>query len=121
MDGMEEVLRTLRQMEGAAQAEVLADAGKFAMEPMRQAASLRAPRRSGDLSRGVRKVVVEGRNGRAVVDVGLDKSVFYGRFIEKGWLRTPPRPFLRPAFDGEKDTVRMWFGEYMRHWFDSIR
>lgn len=121
MEGMEEVLRTFRQLEGAAQADTLADGAEFAAEPMRRAASNRAPRRSGELSRGIMKEIAEKRMGRASVDVGPHADEFYGRFIEKGWLNVPPRPFLRPAFDKEKETVVRWFAEFMSHWFDSIR
>lgn len=131
VDGIEDVLWALKEMEGAAQSEVLADAGMFAMEPVRKLASMSAPRRTGALSRDMTKEVTEKGMGRAVVDVGPDEKDFYALFIERGWKprgsstkstgsgRVAPRPFLRPAIDQAKDTVFDWFAQHISQWFDS--
>lgn len=135
VEGMEELLWALKEMKGVAQAEVLADAGDFAMEPMRALASSKAPRRTGALSRGIQKEVTEKRDGFARVELGPHEDDFYGLFIEMGWRpggrsskssgarqstgTVAPRPFLRPAFDGAKDTVVSWFRNHLIHWFDS--
>jgi HK97 gp10 family phage protein len=60
---------------------------------------IRMETRSG--SHGVKGSWVHGK-------VGLHPDVFYGRFIEFGWITArggasiPAQPFMRPAFDGQK-------------------
>jgi HK97 gp10 family phage protein len=137
IEGMEDVLLALKQLKGAAQAAVLADAGEESMELVRDRASQNAPRRTGGLSRDMQKEVVERRDGFAAVEVGPHKDDFYGLFIEKGWKpagrskktggkhqsigSVAPRPFLRPALDTQKNNVFDRFGAVLSRWFDRIR
>lgn len=71
-------------------------------EGMHLVDGIRKEMRTG--SHGVKGSWVHGK-------VGLHPDVFYGRFIEFGWISArggtsiPAQPFMRPAFDGQKYRV----------------
>lgn len=85
VDGIEDVLRAFKQVERAAQADVLEDASLYAVEPIRSRAAQNAPVRTGRLVRGIMKETAEKRHGYVEVDVGPHADEFYALFIEKGW------------------------------------
>jgi HK97 gp10 family phage protein len=68
--------------------------------------------------------IAEGAKGRVPVDSGAlrdaihveeidngysvvagDDSAFYGHIVENGSVRVPPRPFLMPAFEAERENL----------------
>lgn len=49
--------------------------------------------------------------GNAVAVVAGDSEHFYGHFLENGTSRTPPRPFLIPAYEAERDSLEAVIGE----------
>jgi len=51
--------------------------------------------------------------GNAVAVVAGDSEHFYGHFLENGTSRTPPRPFLIPAFEAERDSLEEIIGQRM--------
>lgn len=137
VDGIEDVLRAFKQVERAAQADVLEDASLYAVEPIRSRAAQNAPVRTGRLVRGIMKETAEKRHGYVEVDVGPHADEFYALFIEKGWRpggrssktkhtvlaanTVSPRPFLRPAVDEQKDAVFAMFRQALVRWFDRIQ
>jgi HK97 gp10 family phage protein len=87
-----EVLAALTQVK-----EVKAQTREVAMAIRKDARAL-APRRTGNLRRGIRIQQVYDRRTRAVsYIVGWDKSAWYGRLVEFGTEHSQPRPHLVPA------------------------
>lgn len=104
---MDVLSRKLQGLPGALGREVRERALLKGAEPIRETASVLAPRKSGRLSRGVQKEVA--RNNRffagdeVVVAVGVGDDEFYGAFQEFGTVVNDAHPFLRPAYDQRKD------------------
>jgi HK97 gp10 family phage protein len=76
-------------------------------------AKRRAPVKTGNLRRSIHIVILLARGSRAAVAVGTDAA--YGRRIEFGFTdrdslgreyNQPPRPYLRPALDNNRDEIR---------------
>lgn len=61
---------------------------------------------SGDLLRSIRVVRLRDSSARNVRIYAGSRKVFYARFVEHGTRKMRKRPFLRPAFDSSKPTVR---------------
>lgn len=66
-----------------------------------QGAQDRAPHDSGDLEASIH--VEKTDDGYAVI-AGNDK-VFYGHLVEHGTSHSPPKPFLIPAAESERDNL----------------
>ncbi|MGF7429586.1 HK97 gp10 family phage protein [Thermoanaerobacterium thermosaccharolyticum] len=101
--GSKEILFKLRSLEEAS-SEILEKAASSAAEVVKDAASKKAPRRTGKLARSmVYKTKEKSKTGVEIV-IGPDKDAFYGLFHEYGTSKMPAHPFLRPALDenGEK-------------------
>lgn len=77
------------------------DIAQDAANAIASAAKARVPVDSGDLRDAIH-VEVEP-DGFAVV-AGTD-DVFYGHMVENGTVRQPPRPFLTPATEAERDNI----------------
>jgi HK97 gp10 family phage protein len=87
-----EVLAALTQVK-----EVKTQTREVAMAIRKDARAL-APKRTGNLRRGIRVQQVYDRRTRAVsYIVGWDKSAWYGRIVEFGHEHARPRPHLVPA------------------------
>lgn len=83
--------------------KVLRTALEDAAEPMRAAASAKAPRAPGapDLAENIVISNARPADGSVGIAVGPSKPFFYGWFQEFGTSRHGAQPFLRPAFDSE--------------------
>lgn len=98
--GVDGVMRRLRAISREVDGRMLADAGEYAMESVRDDAARLAPRRTGKLSREmmIEAEVTDPRNS-ATVRVGPSEDAWYGIFPEIGTIHQPPQPYLRPALD----------------------
>lgn len=85
---------------------------RLAAEAIEAGAKSRVPVDSGDLRDSIH--VVKQDEGSYSVIAG-DSKVFYGHLVESGTTKTPPRPFLIPAAEAERDNidslVRRAFGD----------
>jgi len=121
MLGAAELERLLRRTPKRIQGRVVRNATRAGAVIFRRKAKAKAPKRSGQLRRGI---IMRSRRGRDRdefrVVVGLRSGkrsaggAFYGLFEEYGTKHHRARPFMRPAFDEGKDQAatavidRLW-------------
>lgn len=115
-EGFRELDEALGQLNKATAKNVLRRAAIEALEPMRAKAEERAPVLSGQLQTHV-LVSPRQKSGRAlrrfreakdtvVMFLGPSRNAtVQGQMQEFGTRRHPPQPFMRPAWDAEKDEV----------------
>lgn len=99
--------------------DLLAKAGRKAMQPVLDSARALVPRRSGDLYEAIKLSIVTNPGGDIAVAIGLrigrapGQSASEGEeipsrrwhFIEFGTAHQAAHPFLRPALDRNVETV----------------
>jgi HK97 gp10 family phage protein len=110
---MSDLHRNLAALEPAVRRKVLGGALKKAAEPIRAAAERNAPVLTGKLRDNIvvrlerqgrfAKMGVAGRS--ALARVGFTKAASHGTLQERGTKHHAAQPFLRPAFDAEKDNA----------------
>ena len=101
--GLKELDRKLKQLEPKLAKKALRKAVSAAAEPIRKEARRLAPRRTGFLARNIIKSV-KRRGSIVLAKIGTSKDAFYGLFVEFGTeTGTTAKPFLRPAFDTQKN------------------
>ena len=61
-----------------------------------------SPVRTGNNRRSIHSDVVDGGS---VISAKIGPSTDYGIYLEFGTRRMAPRPFMRPAFEGNRDNV----------------
>jgi HK97 gp10 family phage protein len=113
IEGLKELQAKLDALPTKLAKRVLRPALKDAGEIIQQAAGVRAPRESGNLTTNIVVEVTVHNSLAADVKIGPDQSGFYGKFSELGtaphdetskdgktWRHPgePARPWLRPAF-----------------------
>lgn len=123
IEGMDDLERKLRRMTDDVMGEHLRAAVDQGAEIPREVASQLAPR-SEDGSHGrepgfLSKNIVKERQWTrtqetARTHVGMTKDAWYGQLQESGTVYHPAQPFLRPAFDETKDSVRDEIAEVLR-------
>lgn len=113
IEGDAELRRAIRLL-GARAKAVRKEAIEAAAEPMVEAMVANAPRDTGALELGIgTQVSVTPEVAR--VKIGPKRNVFYGMFQELGTQHHGAQPFMRPAFDQEKDEAVRAFGEVIRN------
>ncbi len=116
IDGLDELERALLdglpKQARAAMRGSLADAGEF----MRLAIVLKAPSRTGFLARHiVTKTRTSVRDDEGDVSIGPSREAYYAQFVEFGSIHNrPARPFIRPAFEENKETWLDYFATKLR-------
>jgi len=104
--GMDTIERRLNGLSEKLRANALAEGAQAGGEVIARSARARAPRLSGRLAeKGVIAEIVERAGTKGVAGVGLTKAEFYGLIVEKGSKFARAKPFLRPAFDEQKDAA----------------
>ena len=116
--GLEGLKRKFRDLDRRAQGAALRRALLAASKPLGADARARAPRgRTGALAKGIIARRKRGRSaGRGIMAFGVGPSaeVFYGVFQELGTIHHVAQPFLRPAFDAQRDAAVQGFAGVMR-------
>lgn len=121
-EGGEELARTLNALPTRLSRQLKREALLDAAEPIKAVARRMAPREPGapDIADNI-----EAQAGRGGVDafgdekettvaIGPVKGFFYGYYLEFGTVKMGARPFMRPAFDSQKDRTlalikeRLW-------------
>lgn len=109
VEGGEELAERLRGLGKGIDVDLAESAMLEAADPMRQRAEELAPRDKGKLAGNIRLMAGKQEPGAATVNVGTTSAAWYGRYPEFGTRFQAAQPFLRPAYDTEKDaTVRRW-------------
>jgi len=103
--------RTVRQARTAMRSALNAS-GNF----MRVAIALKAPSRTGFLARHiVTKTKLSVREDEGTVSVGPSRDAYYAQFLEFGSIHNkPPRPFIGPAFQANKEIMAEYFARKLR-------
>lgn len=100
--GAKELLQKFKQLEDSIAGATLEKAALAGAEIVREDASRRAPRRTGNLAKNIVTETAEKSRTKAVVNVGPNKKAWYGRFVELGTSKMAPKPYLMPAFEANK-------------------
>lgn len=105
VEGLDELENGLLELEPKKARSAMREAMDFAGDFMRVSMALLAPSASGFLARHiVSKITLSGKNDEATLSVGPSKEAYYGQFDEFGSIHNkPPQPFIRPAFEQNKD------------------
>lgn len=101
--GAAKAVAAFRQLSGSVRGRALAQAATAGALPILTKAQSSAPVRTGNLRRSLHTEVIEQTADRATVMTGTD--VEYARYVEDGTSRQRAQPYLRPAFDTERETA----------------
>lgn len=110
--GMDELLAKLQDIADNVAKTLIDDALKAAAIPVLEEAKNTSAfaDRTGSLREGLRVGAVKAKNGTRYIEVGIGKGditkMFYGKFVEWGTSKEAARPFLQPALEKNKDTVK---------------
>lgn len=106
VEGIEDILKELRQVEGEARQrvyEVLRDETNPVVEDARG----RAPKDTGAMARGIKRSVskqtLEARISAGGMVGGVD--TYYAQFVEFGTKHMPAQPFLFPACRAHEERI----------------
>jgi HK97 gp10 family phage protein len=119
IEGMDEILKDLRQVEGEARQrvyEILRDETKPVVEDARS----RAPKDTGAMARGIKRSVSKKKLEAKISAGGMVGGVdtYYAFFVEEGTKNKPARPFLFPACRAHEERIGKALSDAM---YDLIR
>lgn len=118
VEGGEELRDRLKAIAKGIDVDLAEEAMLEAADPMRQRAVEGAPRRRGVLAEHILLGAAAQEPGAATVGINIDKKAFYWHFVEWGTRFMAAIPFLRPAYDAEKDATVTRFGNRLRQELD---
>lgn len=103
VEGLDRLAQTLNALPTRVSRSVQREALIAGGEPMRQQASVKAPREPGapDLADNIVISNARPADGSVAVAIGPTTGFFYGYFQEFGTSRHRAQAFMRPAFDSE--------------------
>jgi HK97 gp10 family phage protein len=111
VEGLAELEAKLNALPAAASKKVMRSALMFALTPMQKAARAGVAKRSGALAKAIakRSFITKSNNYQAdagiVMNTKKKASGWRWHFEEFGTSRQKARPFLRPAFDSNKESA----------------
>lgn len=119
--GFKELEHALAELPKAVAKSVLRTALKKAGQPVVDAAQSLAPRDTGKLAESIEiKTSLSRRQrrrrqkaGDVEQFIGPSTKAPHGHLVEFGTVKMAPRPFLRPAWDANKDRVLELFAKEM--------
>lgn len=125
VDGLQELAQAMKKLDDLTQKKVVRSMGNAGAQLVKRDAVARAPEDTGLLKANIvvvrlrrtnlaveyavmiRRVQHTYANTKANIRAGKAKKIYlaegpayYGRFIEFGTVKMAPRPFLRPALEG---------------------
>lgn len=118
--GLKELDEALKQLPKSVGKTVLRNALKKAAAPVVADAKANAPRDRGDLAESIdiratltrRQRRMRARRGAVEMFIGPSFPLgAHGHLVEFGTVKMPARPFLRPAWDSNKERVLETFGK----------
>jgi len=110
--GLKELERKLRRLPEAVAGEALKRAMEKAAEPLEKSMKDKAPVKTEALKKSVQTDTV--KDSRSEVQVNVGPSKFYSHMIEFGTTHSRAIPFIRPAFDAEKERVVRIFSSELK-------
>lgn len=118
LEGFKELEKKLKGISAAMREETLINALIKSAEPIRADAASRAPRRTGKLSQNI--IIEKDDKEKLAVKVGPHKDAFYGKYLEFGTSKMAARPWLRPAFDANKNRAKAIFAGIMKKIIEDV-
>lgn len=127
--GDQELNRQFKALPLVVQRKLLRQSFREALRPVLTAARANAPRLTGLLARTLRLRALKRRRGqlgmmvisgtRASLKIPATHPWYYPAHVELGTSKMPARPYLRPAFDTQREsmvrTLARGIEEAMRH------
>jgi len=101
--GLDELRRKFVQLEQKTQGRVLENAAVSGATLIQNAAVKKCPKLTGNLARSIHTEVAERSNTRVMTEIGT--NVEYAPFVEFGTRRMGAQPYMRPAFDNNKQAA----------------
>lgn len=112
ISGVEELTRKLDKIVAAVDGRKQGDALKEAARPVLERMQELVPVRSGNLRESLAIVIAD--DGLTVNIGPAGKVAWRAHFVEFGTVNMPAKPFIRPAFDGEKNNVKAKIAKQLR-------
>ena len=112
IEGAKELENKLKGFEPKIGRKVIRQALRKAAKVILIAAKANVPVVTGDLKKSLKVRALKKKRHRYGVMVAISAGwfkgkTFYGAFVEFGTSRMPAKPFMRPAYDSEKDKAGM--------------
>lgn len=119
--GLRELEAALSQLPAATGKAVLRRVAKAALQPVASAAQALAPVREGQLQEQIvtssrltkRQAKTARKEGKSSVEMYAGTKNKAGILQEFGTVNHGPQPFMRPAWDSNKDGVLTYVGEQL--------
>jgi HK97 gp10 family phage protein len=103
IDGIKDLHRKLDALEDSVRRDTMAAAVLAGLQPIRNAAQVFVPVKTGNLRRSIQTRILESNKYGASGVVGTNLT--YARPVEFGTSNRPAKPYLRPAFDQERENA----------------
>ncbi|CDH08107.1 conserved hypothetical protein [Xenorhabdus bovienii str. oregonense] len=136
--GLQDIAKDLEALSKAENNKVLRQATYAAASVLRDEARVKAPKRTGKLSRNIVASNRKGRHGDVLAGVYVrgsnakgtnsdpkmkkndPRNAYYWRFLEYGTSKLAPKPFARPAFDAKSDEAAKFALKRLNQAIDEV-
>lgn len=109
--GLDDLKAAFAKLDKTMQGQTLKNAVRAGSLPIQNTAVVRCPKKSGNLSRSIHTEIT-GTNTYVQADIGTD--VEYAPYVEFGTIHQSAQPYLRPAFDEQKDNAIKEIGDALK-------
>ena len=113
--GDKDLQRQFQQLPLVVQRKLLRQSFRAALRPVLAAARARAPKLTGRMARTVRLRALKRRRGqlglmiisgtREALGIPPERRSYYPAHVELGTSQRPAEPYLRPAFDSQREAM----------------
>lgn len=111
VEGLSDLVKSLTKLPDAVRDKAVNDGTLEGAKVIQRAAITNAPKKTGKLSRNIvvrknRKTRYDSEHSVVIRKIGKavnSKNAYYGIFVEYGTSKMPAQPFMRPAFEGNKE------------------
>lgn len=125
--GQRETIRALETLSAKLQRKAIAKSSRIAGKLLMAAGKARAPVDTGALKQSIKvRAIKRNRRGDVGVVVGTSQrefvgDLFYGAMVEYGTEKMQARPYMRPAYEENKDEIISTFQREIRNQVTSLR
>lgn len=101
-EGLEELINAVQRM-GSEGRKIENKALKKAGAVMKESIQNETPVRTGKLKESITVSGIKTKDGVRYVEVGPNKDVWYGKFVEYGTVKLRAKPFMAPGYENAKE------------------